>query len=54
VHPTDIRLGAGLGVAHQQGANPLLHGQGDHLRGGVMVGLVHAAAVARLAARTRA
>jgi hypothetical protein len=48
VHPTYIAVGDSLRVAHQQGADALLDGEGDDLLGGLVLGLVDAAAMPRL------
>jgi hypothetical protein len=41
-------FGDALEVAHEQGTDPLLDGEGDYLPGGLVVGVVDAAAMARL------
>jgi hypothetical protein len=48
LHPTNIPLGDPLGVADQQDADPIANGEVDDLFGGLMLGLVDAAAVAGL------
>jgi len=48
VGPTDIPLGDPLGVTNQQDADPPPDGERDRLLGGLMLGLVNAAAMARL------
>jgi hypothetical protein len=48
LHPAGILLADALGVAHDEGADPLLGGEGDHLLGGLMVSLMDATAMARL------
>jgi hypothetical protein len=48
VGPTDIPLGDPLGITHQQGPHPPLDSEGDRLLGGLMLGLVDAATMARL------
>jgi hypothetical protein len=50
LHPARILDGDALGVAHHQGANLVLDGEGDHLLGGLMLRLVNAAAMARFGA----
>jgi hypothetical protein len=48
LHPAGILLADALGVSHDEGADALLGGEGDHLLGRLMVGVVDAAAMARL------
>jgi hypothetical protein len=48
LHPTNVPVGDALGVAHHQGADALLDGEGDHLLGGLVLGLVDATAMPRL------
>jgi hypothetical protein len=48
VHPAHIPVSDPLGIPDQQGADPLLEGEGDDLLGGLVMGLVDAAAMARL------
>jgi hypothetical protein len=48
LHPARVVLGDALEVAHEQGTDPLLDGEGDYLPGGLVVGVVDAAAMARL------
>jgi len=46
LHPARILLGDALGIAHHEGSDAVLDGEGDHLLGGLMVGVVDAAAMA--------
>jgi hypothetical protein len=48
LHPTNIPVGDPLRVTDQQGPDPLLDGEADNLLGGLVVGLVDAAAMACL------
>jgi hypothetical protein len=48
VHPTCVVLGDAPGIADQQGAHALLDGEVDDLLGGLMLGLMDTATVARL------
>jgi hypothetical protein len=48
LHPAHVLVGDACGVAHDEGADPLLDGEGDDLLGGLVLGLVDAAAMARL------
>jgi hypothetical protein len=50
LHPTRILLGNAVGVAHDKAADPLVDGEGDDLLGRLMMGVVDAAAMARLSA----
>jgi hypothetical protein len=42
LHSTGVLAGDALRIAHQQGPDPMLKGEGDDLIGGLMVGLVDA------------
>jgi hypothetical protein len=46
LHPARILLGNAVGVAHDEGPDLMLDGEGDDLLGGLMVGVVDAAAMA--------
>jgi hypothetical protein len=48
LHPAHVLVGDACGVAHDEGADPLLDDEGDDLLGGLVLGLVDAAAMARL------
>jgi hypothetical protein len=53
VAPAPVPPGDALGIADQQGADPVVDGEGDHRAGGLMVGLTHPAAMAHLCAPLR-
>jgi hypothetical protein len=54
LQPTRILLRDPHRIAHQQGPDALLDGEGDHLLGGLVLGLVNPAAMAPLdAAKAR-
>jgi hypothetical protein len=46
--PTGVAVGDALGITHHQGPDPPPDGEGDHLPGGLMLGLVDAATMAGL------
>jgi hypothetical protein len=48
VYSADVPAGYVLGVANQQGPDLLSYSKSDRLLGGLMVGLVNTAAMARL------
>jgi hypothetical protein len=48
VHPTRVVVGDALRVTDQQHPDPLADGERDHLPGGLMLGLMNAAAMAGL------
>jgi SAM-dependent methyltransferase len=48
LHPTRVLFFDAIEVTHQQGPDPPAHGKLDHLPGGLVLGLVDAAAMARL------
>ena len=48
LHPPGVLVGDALEVAHDQGPDLVVDGEGDHLLGRLMLGLMDAAAMARL------
>jgi hypothetical protein len=48
LHSTHIPIGDPRGITNHQGPNPVLHNEGDHLLGGLVLGLLDAAAMVDL------